>query len=137
MNSRKRVLRPSSSCRWPASASTLRRCEVAHAFLRVCFVLGFASGYWAVFVTVASEQFGTNLRATATTTAPNFVRGAVVPMTLLFQALREPLGPLAGRPHGGPADGDNRRRGAVGSGRDLRSGPRLRRGLIELRQIAD
>ena len=64
-------------------------------FYTLCGGLGFAIGYWAVFVTVASEQFGTNLRATATTTAPNFVRGAVVPVTLLFQALREPLG-LAG-----------------------------------------
>lgn len=61
-------------------------------FYAICFALGIATGYWAVFVTVASEQFGTNLRATATTTAPNFVRGAVVPVTLLFQALREPLG---------------------------------------------
>jgi predicted MFS family arabinose efflux permease len=64
-------------------------------FYAICGGLGFAIGYWAVFVTVASEQFGTNLRATATTTAPNFVRGAVVPVTLLFQALRDPLG-LAG-----------------------------------------
>jgi MFS transporter, putative metabolite:H+ symporter len=40
-----------------------------------------------VFVTVASEQFGTNLRATATTTVPNFVRGAVVPLSLSFKAL--------------------------------------------------
>ena len=61
-------------------------------FYANCFALGVSIGYWAVFVTVASEQFGTNLRATATTTAPNFVRGAVVPVTLLFQALREPLG---------------------------------------------
>lgn len=42
-----------------------------------CGLVGVAHGYWAVFVTVASEQFGTNLRATATTTAPNFVRGSV------------------------------------------------------------
>lgn len=55
------------------------------AFYVVCTVLGFATGYWAVFVTIASEQFGTNLRATATTTAPNFVRGAVVLLTSLFQ----------------------------------------------------
>jgi hypothetical protein len=61
-------------------------------FYANCFALGVSIGYWAVFVTVASEQFGTNLRATATTTAPNFVRGAVVPVTLLFQALREPFG---------------------------------------------
>ena len=61
-------------------------------FYAICFALGVSIGYWAMFVTVASELFGTNLRATATTTAPNFVRGAVVPVTLLFQALREPLG---------------------------------------------
>jgi MFS family permease len=54
-------------------------------FYGTCVVLGVASGYWAVFVTMASEQFGTNLRATATTTAPNFVRGAVVPVTMAFQ----------------------------------------------------
>jgi MFS transporter, putative metabolite:H+ symporter len=57
-----------------------------------CCVLGFATGYWAVFVTVAAEQFGTNLRATATTTVPNFVRGSVVPVTLSFQALKGSLG---------------------------------------------
>jgi putative MFS transporter len=55
-------------------------------------LLGIATGYWAVFVTVAAEQFGTNLRATATTTAPNFVRGAVVPVTLAFNALKGSLG---------------------------------------------
>jgi putative MFS transporter len=57
-----------------------------------CGFLGFATGYWAVFVTVAAELFGTNLRATTTTTAPNFVRGSVVPLTALFGALRGPLG---------------------------------------------
>ncbi len=62
------------------------------SFYVVCTLLGFATGYWAVFVTVASEQFGTNVRATVTTTAPNFVRGAVVPITLAFQALQRPLG---------------------------------------------
>jgi putative MFS transporter len=62
------------------------------AFYAVCALLGVGTGYWAVFVTVASEQFGTNLRATATTTAPNFVRGAVVPITLGFNALKGSLG---------------------------------------------
>ncbi len=55
-------------------------------FYTVCLLLGVATGYWAVFVTMASEQFGTNIRATATTTAPNFVRGSVVPVTSAFQA---------------------------------------------------
>lgn len=61
-------------------------------FYGVCLVLGFASGYWAIFVTVAAEQFGTNLRATVATTVPNFVRGMVVPITLLFQLLRRHVG---------------------------------------------
>jgi len=57
-------------------------------FYAACVVLGIATGYWAVFVTVASEQFGTNIRATATTTAPNFVRGSVVLVTSAFNALK-------------------------------------------------
>src|SRR5262249_11508876 len=56
------------------------------AFYSVCVLLGFATGYWAVFVTVASEQSGTNLRATATTTAPNFVRGSLSLLMLIFDA---------------------------------------------------
>lgn len=63
-------------------------------FYLVCWLLGFAVGYWAVFVTIGAEQFGTNIRATVATTVPNFVRGSVVPVTLSFQALREPLGTL-------------------------------------------
>lgn len=61
-------------------------------FYGVCTFLGFAGGYWAIFVTVAAEQFGTNLRATVATTVPNFVRGMVVPITLLFQLGRNYLG---------------------------------------------
>jgi MFS transporter, putative metabolite:H+ symporter len=53
----------------------------------MCGLLGFAGGYWALFVTIAAEQFGTNLRATVTTTAPNFVRGSVVITTLAFSGL--------------------------------------------------
>jgi hypothetical protein len=44
-------------------------------------------GLWAIFVTAAAEQFGTNIRATVTTTAPNFVRGATILMTLLLGSL--------------------------------------------------
>lgn len=53
-------------------------------FYLVCVFLGVANGYWALFVTIAAELFGTNLRATVTTTVPNFVRGAVIPLTWLF-----------------------------------------------------
>lgn len=56
-------------------------------FYAGCLFLGIANGYWAVFVTVAAEQFGTNLRATAATTVPNFVRGALVPVSLVYIAL--------------------------------------------------
>jgi len=66
------------------------------AFYVVVVILGIASGYWAVFVTVASEQFGTNIRATATTTAPNFVRGALVLVTLSFQFLKGSVGVVYG-----------------------------------------
>lgn len=58
----------------------------------MCFLLGCATGYWALFVTIASEQFGTNIRATATTTVPNFVRGFVVPLTLGFASLSTSVG---------------------------------------------
>ncbi|RCR66631.1 MFS transporter [Larkinella punicea] len=53
-------------------------------FYLVCVFLGVANGYWALFVTIAAELFGTNLRATVATTVPNFVRGAVIPLTSLF-----------------------------------------------------
>ncbi len=61
-------------------------------YYTICFFLGLATGYWAVFVTMASEQFGTNLRSTVTTTVPNFVRGSVVLLTLGFQGLQPALG---------------------------------------------
>lgn len=57
-------------------------------FYYFCFQIGLASGYWAVFVTMASENFGTNIRATVTTSVPNFVRGAVVPITLGYSYLQ-------------------------------------------------
>lgn len=53
-------------------------------FIWLCFFMGCSVGYWATFVTIASEQFGTNLRATVTTTVPNFVRGALIPINGLF-----------------------------------------------------
>jgi MFS transporter, putative metabolite:H+ symporter len=61
-------------------------------FLLLCGVLGLASGYWAIFVTVAAEQFGTNIRATVATTVPNFVRGLVALVTTSFLWLRPGLG---------------------------------------------
>lgn len=57
-------------------------------FYSICFLIGVSAGYWAVFITVAAEQFGTNLRATVATTVPNFVRGSVVVLTLSFTTLK-------------------------------------------------
>jgi hypothetical protein len=61
-------------------------------FLGLIAVLGVTAGYWAIFITVGAEQFGTNLRATVATTVPNFVRGLVAVVTLSFEALRPRLG---------------------------------------------
>ncbi len=54
----------------------------------ICVALGFSTGFWAIFVAMAAEQFGTNLRATAATTVPNMVRGALPLMLWLFNALQ-------------------------------------------------
>lgn len=54
-------------------------------FYTVVVLIGFATGYWAVFISTASELFGTNLRATVTTSVPNFVRGGTILITTLFQ----------------------------------------------------
>jgi MFS family permease len=66
------------------------------AFYAVCWAMGFGTGYWCVFVTLASEQFGTNLRATVTTTVPNFVRGSVVPLTFFFTLAKSGFGIIEG-----------------------------------------
>jgi MFS transporter, putative metabolite:H+ symporter len=63
-------------------------------FYSLCTAIGFGMGFWAVFVVVTSEQFGTNIRATATTTVPNFVRGSAVLLTTAFQFLTPIWGAL-------------------------------------------
>jgi MFS family permease len=57
-----------------------------------CLLMGIGIGYWAMFVTIGAEQFGTNLRATAATTIPNMVRGTVVGMTALFGFIKPSYG---------------------------------------------
>lgn len=63
----------------------------ANVFYLIATVIGFATGYWAVFMTMAAESFGTNIRATVTTTSPNFVRGMVIPIMMLFQLFQSLL----------------------------------------------
>lgn len=65
-------------------------------FIWLSLLLGFASGYWATFVTIAAEQFGTNLRATVTTTVPNFIRGSLVVITSSFLFFKDKIGILEG-----------------------------------------
>jgi hypothetical protein len=54
-----------------------------------CGWIGLGTGFWAMFVTVAAEQFGTNLRSTATTSVPNMVRGSVPLMLIGFDYLKQ------------------------------------------------
>ncbi|MCX2486201.1 MFS transporter [Pedobacter sp. MR2016-24] len=63
----------------------------AHGMYITTLILGLGIGYWAMFVTIGAEQFGTNLRATAATTIPNMVRGTVVLMTTAFATLKTTL----------------------------------------------
>lgn len=55
-------------------------------------VLGFAAGYWVLVVTMAAEQFGTNVRATVTTSIPNFIRGSIVPVSAIFLWMKDSHG---------------------------------------------
>jgi MFS transporter, putative metabolite:H+ symporter len=61
----------------------------ASAMYWICAGLGFGTGFWAIFVTMGAEQFGTNIRATAATTIPNMVRGMltilIIPMFKFFR----------------------------------------------------
>jgi putative MFS transporter len=53
-------------------------------FYAICFMMGISTGYWIVMITMGAEQFGTNIRATVATTIPNFVRGAAIPISMLY-----------------------------------------------------
>ncbi|MBM4343173.1 MAG: MFS transporter [Deltaproteobacteria bacterium] len=66
--------------------------STVQTFCWVLFLVGTANGYWAVFATTAAEQFGTNLRATVATTAPNFVRGSLVAVEWAWKTLKPDLG---------------------------------------------
>lgn len=57
----------------------------ASYFYLIIFLLGCSTGYWALFVTIAAEQFGTNIRSTVTNTVPNFVRGSLIPISKSFK----------------------------------------------------
>ncbi|MEP6795001.1 MAG: MFS transporter [Saprospiraceae bacterium] len=58
-------------------------------FYLICVLMGFSVGYWVIFVTIAAEQFGTNIRSTVTTTVPNFVRGSLPLIIIMYQFFRD------------------------------------------------
>ena len=60
-------------------------------FYIICLAMGFSVGYWVLFITIAAEQFGTNIRATVTTTVPNFVRGLLPLIILIYTFFRDDL----------------------------------------------
>ena len=66
--------------------------KTASSYYFFCTWLGLGTGYWAMFVTVGAEQFGTNIRATAATTIPNMVRGLLIVMILLFDFFKPSTG---------------------------------------------
>lgn len=68
--------------------------QSTETFYADCALLGFATGFWAMFVTMAAEQFGTNIRATVATTVPNMVRGSLNLVSLLFVSLQASQGYL-------------------------------------------
>lgn len=74
----------------------LNRNATLGVFYANCLALGFSAGYWAVFVTIAAEQFGTNIRSTVATTVPNFVRGSVVLVSYAFGQLKLSIGLING-----------------------------------------
>ncbi|WDF80991.1 MFS transporter [Mucilaginibacter sp. KACC 22773] len=63
-------------------------------FAVLSFFMGCTVGYWATFVTIASEQFGTNIRSTVTTTVPNFVRGLLIPIIMVFNLFKVHYGDI-------------------------------------------
>ncbi|MBA3828966.1 MAG: MFS transporter [Taibaiella sp.] len=64
----------------------------ANGMYGICMLMGFGTGFWAIFITMAAEHFGTNLRATAATTVPNMVRGSLPLVIILFNSLKPGYG---------------------------------------------
>lgn len=58
--------------------------QSASIFYTICVLMGISTGYWIVMITMGAEQFGTNIRSTVATTIPNFVRGAAIPISMLY-----------------------------------------------------
>jgi putative MFS transporter len=61
-------------------------------FTWLCLFMGIGVGYWPIFVTIPAEQFGTNIRATVTTTVPNFIRASLIPINAVFAIFAKEYG---------------------------------------------
>lgn len=95
LRSRKRVIGYCLISSLALAATTFRLSNVsAVQFYPLFLALGFFLGYWAVLITTAAEQFGTNMRATVATSIPNLIRGATIPITSLFMTLKGSYGVL-------------------------------------------
>lgn len=95
LHSRKKVVLLFLSLASAAVAGYFMLTGVSSAiFYTFCGFIGFAVGYWAIFITVAAEQFGTNIRATVASTVPNIIRGSLIPITYVFQFARGYMGIL-------------------------------------------
>ncbi|NUN68418.1 MAG: MFS transporter [Bacteroidetes bacterium] len=93
LKSRKRVVWASFILMAVLTVVTLNMKDAsADLFMLVVLVVGLGQGYWTVFLTMAAENFGTNIRATVATSVPNFVRSMVVPMSLWLNSVRHDLG---------------------------------------------
>ncbi len=75
-----------------AGTVMLMRLAEPQSYCYLMFAIGLAQGYWTAFITMAAEQFGTNIRATVSTSVPNFVRAMTVPVTLSVKMLWPALG---------------------------------------------
>lgn len=78
-----------------AIAALFTLCKTGDAFYWTMFIGGLGAGYWAVFVTTSGEIFGTNLRGTVATTAPSFVRGIVIPISICVHFFEPKIGYIA------------------------------------------
>jgi putative MFS transporter len=56
----------------------------ALSFYWVRFGIGFGNGFFAILIAWIAEMFGTNLRATLTSTLANLIRASVIPITFAF-----------------------------------------------------
>lgn len=88
LHSRKRVIFLFMTAGFIVSAAYLWLPTNANQLYGLACAVGFSMGYWAVLITTAAEQFGTNVRATVATVVPNFIRGAVIPLTTAVMVLQ-------------------------------------------------